>query len=226
VDPRAVLAAWNNAEWCELVCRTHGVDTRLDQDAWTAVRRSPPLYPDAVTLREHASAHDLLPRIDSSPGCSVKDSFASVDLSADGFRLLFEAEWIHRQPTRTRARTRLHWSVVQTTDDLLAWATAHGGGATFHPALLDNPAVVILTARDKGDLVAGVIGNRSESVVGLSNLFIGEVDLGQVWAEASEALGAQFPGLPMVGYEDGTNLRAAHHAGFVSVGPLRVWLND
>jgi hypothetical protein len=115
---------------------------------------------------------------------------------------------------------------VQTTDDLLAWATAHGGGATFHPALLDNPAVVILTARDKGDLVAGVIGNRSESVVGLSNLLIGEVDLGQVWAEASEALGAQFPGLPMVGYEDGTNLRAAHHAGFVSVGPLRVWLND
>jgi hypothetical protein len=58
------------------------------------VRRSPSLYPDAVTLREHASAHDLLPRIDSSPGCSVKDSFASVDLSADGFRLLFEAEWI------------------------------------------------------------------------------------------------------------------------------------
>ncbi|HEU4420982.1 MAG TPA: hypothetical protein VFR67_00395, partial [Pilimelia sp.] len=68
MDPRAVLAARNNAEWCDLVCRTHGIDTELDHDAWVARRRSPPLYPDAVTLREHLPAGDLLLRVDSSPG--------------------------------------------------------------------------------------------------------------------------------------------------------------
>ena len=226
VDNRAVLAIRNNAEWCDLVCRTHGVPTSLDRYAWTAQRRPPPLYPDAVTLRAHVPAHDMLSLVDRSRGCGVKDSFASLDLAADGFRLLFEAEWIYRQPTPPRANIQLNWSVVRTTDELLAWTAGHGGGETFRPALLDDPRVAILTARDESGVVAGVVGNRSESAVGLSNLFIGDADPDQVWAEATEALGAQFPGLAMVGYEDGAGLLAAHRTGFVSVGPLRVWLND
>jgi len=32
-----------------------------------------------------------------------------------------------------------------------------------------------------------------------------------------------FPGLPLVGYESGVELAAAHHAGFKTVGSLRVW---
>jgi len=32
-----------------------------------------------------------------------------------------------------------------------------------------------------------------------------------------------FPGLPLVGYEHGVELAAAHHAGFKTVGSLRVW---
>jgi hypothetical protein len=226
VDALAGLAARNNADWCDLVCRTHGVDTKFDQDVWVALRRSPPWYPDAVTLREDLSAGDLLPRIDSSRGCSVKDSFASVDLSADGFQVLFAAEWIYRQPARGPAEPSLGWSVVRTGDELRAWAAAHGGGEIFRPALLDDPAVAILAARSEGELVAGVIGNRSASVVGLSNLFILATHPGQIWAEASDAVGAHFPGLPLVGYEYGVSLELARQTGFVSVGPLRVWMND
>jgi len=81
-------------------------------------------------------------------------------------------------------------------------------------------------ARAGGDLVAGVIGNRGASVVGLSNLFVPAADPDQVWAEAGDAVGEQFPGLPLVGYENGPSLRAAHRVGFASVGSLRVWLND
>lgn len=218
MDPRAVLAARNNAEWCDLVCRTHGVGTRFDRDAWVALRRSPPLYPDAVTL---TAAPDPLPhRVDSSRGCSIKDSFASVDLSADGFRVLFEAEWIHRRPRRAQAED---WRRVRTPDGLLAWSAAHGGA--FRPALLDDPAVVILAARDEdGGLAAGVIGNRSASVAGVSNFFASDAD--RAWAGACAAVSAHFPGLPLVGYEHGASLQAAHRAGFVSVGPLRVWLKD
>jgi hypothetical protein len=221
-----MLAARNNAEWCDLVCRAHGIETDLDQDVWVARRRSPPLYPDAVTLRAHLSARDVLSRIDRSRGCSIKDSFASVDWSAEGFRLLFAAEWIHRRPAHRSATSRLRWRVVRTAEQLRVWAAGHGGGQLFRPSLLDNPAVAILLAYDGDDPVAGVIGNRSASVVGLSNLFSGAADPDQVWAEASGAVCARFPGLPLVGYEAGAGLQAAHRAGFVSVGQLRVWLND
>jgi hypothetical protein len=30
-------------------------------------------------------------------GCSIKDSFASLDLTARGFRVLFDAQWIVRR---------------------------------------------------------------------------------------------------------------------------------
>ena len=35
--------------------------------------------------------------------------------------------------------------------------------------------------------------------------------------------GEIFPGFPLVGYERGYELTAAHQAGFETVGPLRVW---
>lgn len=88
------MAAANNAEWCDLVCRTYGAQTRFDEDAWTSRTRTPPGYPDAVTLVPHPSAPDLLARIDTSAGCSIKDSFASMDMTTYGFRVLFDAQWI------------------------------------------------------------------------------------------------------------------------------------
>ena len=127
----------------------------------------------------------MLRSIDDSRGCSIKDSFASVDLSGDGFRLLFEAEWIHREPPRDPGKPLLSWSVVREADELSVWATAHGGGEIFGPDLLDDPAVATLAAHDGGGLVAGVIGNRSASVAGLSNLFVRNADSGRVWRKRS-----------------------------------------
>jgi hypothetical protein len=128
MDSRAVAAARNNAEWCDLVCRTHGINTTFEPDVWVAQRRSPPLYPDAVTLSDRPSAGDVVSRVDSSTGCSVKDSFASVDLSPEGFRLLFDAEWIYRESAEQPAEPAAGWSLVRTPDQLRAWAAAHGGG--------------------------------------------------------------------------------------------------
>ena len=47
---RLVLAARNNALWCDAVARAHGVKATLDDTAWTSPTRTPPYYPDAVTL--------------------------------------------------------------------------------------------------------------------------------------------------------------------------------
>lgn len=92
VDRLTVAAARNNADWCDLVCRTYGLVTTFHADAWVTATRAPTAYPDAITLTRSAVADDLLARIDRSPGCSVKDSFASLDLSGSGFQVLFHAE--------------------------------------------------------------------------------------------------------------------------------------
>lgn len=98
----AEAAARNNAAWCDVVCRTHALDTRFDDDAWTSRTRTPIHYPDAVTLVRDPPVRELLDRIDVSAGCSIKDSFASLDLTTCGFRVLFEAEWIVRTPGAAR----------------------------------------------------------------------------------------------------------------------------
>ena len=122
------LAARNNAEWCDLVCRGHGTPTVFDEAMWVTARRSPPMYPDAVTLLPSARAEDVLARIDVSAGCSVKDSFATLDLTGHGFRVLFTAEWIHRPPPPDAPPTT--WREVSRPAELAVWSAAHSG--TFH----------------------------------------------------------------------------------------------
>lgn len=212
----AALAARNNADWCDLVCRANGVPTRREADRWLSLRRSPPWYPDAVTLTERP--RDLLAGLDLSPGCSVKDSFASVDLAPAGFRLLFDATWIYRPPAAPAPRPTPDCRAVRTPDELAVWTAGHGG--SIPPALLTEPSVLIVAVYDDGDLVGGAIGNRSDGCVGVSNLF------GDVWAQTTAAISARFPGVPLVGYEDADTLPAARAAGFAEAGPLRVWLKD
>ncbi|WP_370970522.1 hypothetical protein [Amycolatopsis sp. cg9] len=76
-----------NASWCDLVC-----GGRFGPRAWTSPTRTREYYPDAVTLTHDTTAADVLPYIDDSAGCSVKDSFATLDLP--GFSVLFEATWL------------------------------------------------------------------------------------------------------------------------------------
>jgi hypothetical protein len=205
VDPRTVLAVHDNAAWCDLVCRTHGIGTRVTAQAWTADRRTPMFYPDAVTLVPEPDVDDLLGRIDRSAGCSIKDSYATLDLAGTGFHVLFEAEWIYR-PAADGDEDE-GWGPLRRPDDLQAF-----GGALL-PALLTEPTVAIRATYQGEQVVGGVIAHRGEHAVGISNAF------------PDFRTTAAFRGLPMVGYEHGSALAAALAAGFVSVGPLRVWQN-
>ncbi|MCX5381280.1 hypothetical protein [Streptomyces sp. NBC_00091] len=231
-DTSALLlaAARNNAEWCADVCRRHA----FSGSVWSSPRRTPPLYPDAVTLTPEASAAEVLGRIDTvSPGCSVKDSFAALDLTPAGFRVLFEAQWIHR-PAGAAAPAgatdgRLEWSEVESTGELSAWEAAWDGEEStglFHPGLLTE-GIVFLAGRDaEGVIVAGAVASTGGGVVGVSNLFaVDDADTDEAWAAVLAAVGARWPGLPVVGYEAGDDLAAAVRAGFGPLGPLRVWLH-
>ena len=228
----AKLAARNNAEWCDIFCRSHGVAGTFHSDAWASAIRTPERYPDAVALVPALSGERILSYVDSSTGCSIKDSFAVMDLSSAGFRVLFEAEWIVRppQPTPKARREPLRWERVTDPDMLPPWEGewARDAAATsfFLPALLRSPHVVIIAGYGRRQLVAGAIFNRSPSAVGLSNVFSSSNDLTQAYEGCLGAVANYFPGLPVVGYEAGKALAAARAQGFRSVGRLIVWLKE
>ena len=217
-------AAENNALWCDVVCRTHGIPTAIDSGLWAAKRRSPELYPDAVTLRPGLAAEDVLRDVDGGPGSSVKDSFADLDLAPVGFRELFRAQWIFREPAGSGSGGPLDWTVVETAEAFDEWTDAAGLAGILRSELLHDPSVRVLAAYGRDGLRAGAVANRTGSVVGVSNVFVTSVPEDDAWASLAAALAVLFPSLPLVGYERGQDLEAAVASGFSELGPLRVWL--
>ncbi|WP_243869705.1 hypothetical protein [Streptomyces liangshanensis] len=227
----SATAARNNADWCASVSRSHGISGTFGERAWWSPRRTPPYYPDAVTLRPDALPDDFLPSVDTgAPGCSVKDSFATLDLAPDGFTTIVDARWIHRPADRPVPEwPGLPAERVLTGDRLAEWQTAWAGGEdtpdVFRPVLLDDPTVLVLAFRDGDDLAGGVVLNETAGVVGVSNLFAVEgAAVADVWSSAVTAAADYHPGLALVGYEQGDDLTPALGIGFDALGPLRIWL--
>lgn len=225
-------AARNNAEWCAVMSRSHGVRGEFGRQAWTAPARTPPYYPDAVTLAPGADAAELLDRIDTEArGASVKDSFADLDLTRAGFRVLLDAHWIHRPASAPVTVPEPAWDVVRTPQALRAWQLARAGAADdaalFRPELLDDPATFVLAGRSaEGRVVAGAVASRSERVAGISNVFASAGGAAAAWPGVLHTVERLFPDLPVVGYEHGEDLDAALRHGFEPIGPLRIWLRD
>ncbi|MFF0135545.1 hypothetical protein ACFYRN_03765 [Streptomyces sp. NPDC005227] len=225
-------AARNNAEWCAAMSRSHGLTSTFGPGAWTAPGRTPLFYPDAVTLEPGTDPAEVAARIDTrTPGASVKDSFADLELGRAGFRVLFEAQWIRRPASAPAVASGLTAHVVDGPDALRAWALAwddgDGNPDVFRPELLDDPATTVLVGRSaEGRVVAGAVASRSADVVGLSNVFAREGGPDAAWSFALTATHRLFPGLPVVGYEHGEDLTAAARHGFAPIGSLRVWLHQ
>ena len=219
-------AARNNAEWCDELCRTHGINGRFDADSWTSPQRTPPFYPDAVTLVAGVPPARLLAQIDGRAGCSVKDSFADLELVDEGFRVLFRGEWLLAE-REDAPELPSRWWVVETLEQLADWETAWAASSSsdlFRSSLLTNPAIAVLARGDGKKIVAGAVVNRSATVIGVSNVFHTNGDLESVWRCAASAAQARWGPLPIVGYDSGAGLDAAHRAGFASVGELMVWV--
>jgi hypothetical protein len=171
----------------------------------------------------------------TSPGASVKDSFAALDLAPYGFTVLFDAAWVARPAApRPPPADGLRWERVADAHGLAAWEEAwrgdDGPAGTFRPALLDDPAIAVLAGRRDGRsdgrsdsrVVAGAVAHRAAGVLGLGNVFATSPD-DSPWAGALALACRLVPGLPVVGYESGDDLAAARRHGFRPVGALRVW---
>ncbi|MEV6136432.1 hypothetical protein AB0L63_10290 [Nocardia sp. NPDC051990] len=183
-----------------------------------------------MTLSPQASVQDILARIDCrTPGASIKDSFACLDLSDNGFRVLFDAQWIYRSADRPPpAAVEPRWTPVTNMAELAVWATAWGRdgqvSGLFRPELLAEDSVSLLSRWDGVRLVAGAVVHRSESVLGVSNLFYSGIAATDAWAECLSTVARRWPGRAIVGYERGEDLDAAVGHGCNPVGPVRIWI--
>ncbi len=68
------------------------------------------------------------------------------------------------------------------------------------------------------------LANRTDDVVGLSNVLVSAEDTVSFWAGCVATVHESFPGLPLVGYERGRELAVAQAVGFDLLQPLKVWL--
>ena len=235
---KVMQAARNNALWCDAVCRAHGGGTEWTEHVWFNRRKSPPFYPNVDTLTKEgvpAQMQIIQHLIDTHvPGdWGVKDSFCTLDLASLGFFQAFEASWLWRpvQPL-PRSITGGDWRPVDPPDELSRWEAAWSGGEVdlqkriFPPALLADPDLVFLAAYEGDRIVAGAVANRTGAVVGVSNVFTPADTQADFWAGGIAAVQRTFPGLPLVGYEAGEELKIAQALGFESLGPLRVWIKQ
>jgi hypothetical protein len=239
LEDRIIRAARNNAEWCDAVCRAHENPGEFHDDIWLNRNAVPRFYPNAGTLAELSPRQlaliDELIAARLPSGWAVKDSFSMLDLESRGFRILFDAEWIYLPASRIKdiasARASARWEIVRGDLALAEWESAWSMSAgdsskdrIFLPSLLDNKGVAVVAGFRDGHIVAGAIANRGNDVVGWSNFFAPATDMLDLAGASLATIGLDFPGLPIVGYEHGGDLRNAHALGFESIGPLRVWI--
>ncbi len=212
-------AVSNNVAWCALVSGP-GVQDATN-GVWCTVGEPPPLFPDAVTLRPGVSTTHLVSLLADRSTCSVKDSFADVNLEPYGFRLLFEARWIGHPPRPAGNVTS--WKVVADSAGLASWCVAAELARPLPAGLLHDRSITVLAANHDDQITGGAVLNRSAGAVGLSNVFAVDGDPLAVWPGVLAVVGHRAPGLPVVGYEHHADLDAALAVGFADLGPLRVW---
>jgi hypothetical protein len=221
VSPALRAAVDASLSWYDALCALHSVPCGIEDDVWRAYTPPPPLHSAAKTVEPAAHPDRVLAAVTEDGG--IADSFGELDLSGEGFRLLFEAQWIHRPaPPAGPRRLPAGWAIVRSPAELEAWTSRHDTQAVLLPALLQRSAFRVIGRRHDGGYGAGAVLHLCSGVVDISNVWAsaGSPD----WAELVSAAAALFPGRALVGYEDGPDLERAVAAGFATLGPQRVWI--
>ena len=63
LSAQVAQAAYNNAHWCDTVCRAHGTPGEFHDHLWLNRHRVPRFYPNAVTLSATSGVADQLAAI-------------------------------------------------------------------------------------------------------------------------------------------------------------------
>ena len=231
-------AAHNNAVWCDAVCSTHSGPGEFYPSCWLNRHGAPEYYPDLVTLTGAADitlqTEALVTLMHDASGRSlaVKDSFNCLGLLAFGFTPLFSAEWLSTAALGTFGLNEskdVQWARITGDADLARWEQAwrrsadNGKPRTFRPNLLSAPDIQFVYGLVDGVPVGGGVLAATAGVTGVSNVFASPLATEVILHRLAKVAAASFPRLPLVGYESGDDLAAAHQVGFRTVGHLRIW---
>jgi hypothetical protein len=227
-------AVTNNAAWCDAICRAHGQPGEFHDSAWVNRGPTPEFYPNVISLADGLAPMRHVEQLLASGllgQWGVKDSFGALPLGSLGFSLLFEGSWIWREPAGSeRKPTRPSgWRCVSGAEELAKWEQAwsqkptSGAPRIFPDSLLHEPGVLMLSQVMRGRIVGGLMANRTDAVVGISNRF-GSADVEAELLAGLALVEKRFPGLPLVGYELDDGMGLAARVGFGRVGALRVWV--
>jgi hypothetical protein len=201
-----------NAAWCTLVARTHGIGTERAGGWIRTLRRAPAYQPDLITLDPAVTSAEVAEQMLDRRDCSVKDSFGVLDLTSEGFERLFDAEWMAvpdpadsadspvptdpSEPTRPAVdtwpeptvpaprptRVSSGWHPVSDVEAFRRWAAGVEADTALRPALLDDGDTRVWLLEDSSR-TAGFIAHRTRQVVAVSNAFGGGLDLSTFWNE-------------------------------------------
>jgi hypothetical protein len=195
---------------------------------WVNAEPVPRFYPNVVTLTtgeadvaEQRQAVRILLKSHLPGRWAVKDSFKTLDIARLGFEVLQEANWIRK----VRPTASADWG--QGTTPMvsgLSWERVGPGGDAFPAVLFGDGNFAMFSGRRNGAIVAGGTFYRADKVVGLSNVVADADEASAVWRDLATLAAMTFPGLPLVGYESGDELKAARRAGFEVGDPLRIWV--
>jgi hypothetical protein len=236
------LAVLNNTRWYEAMFAAHGLASETDARVWRSNETPPPFHSNLVVLAPtttHEEIEAYATDIESNrrrSGWSLKDSYAVLNLASLGCSMLFDAEWIWREPSPrdgSSFKSLLTWIKIDTPSGLTEWENAWSGdtknesalpkSTQFPASLLESPDHAFYAGLLEGKVRAGGIANRSQGVVGMSNIFSPPEFREDTWKALVASVSAGFPLTPIVGYERDDDLKIAKTAGFSAIGKLRVW---
>jgi hypothetical protein len=199
---------------------------------WVNAEPVPRFYPNVVSLTTGAADIDEQRQIvrmllkSNLPGrWAVKDSFRTLDIARLGFDVLFEANWIRLPPAKPDS-TVVGFPRSGALVSGLSWERAKPGGEAFPAALFSDENFAMFSGSRNGAVVAGGTLYRADGVVGISNVVADADEAPAVWRDLAILAASTFPDMPLVGYESGDELKAAHKAGFELGDPLRIWVKS
>lgn len=212
------------------MCFAHGTVGRFLVHTWVNAEPVPRFYPNVVTLTTGGTDIDeqrqtvrILLKSNLPGRWAVKDSFKTLDIARLGFDVLFEANWIRLpQPRPETVSAGVPASTPMVSG--LSWERVGPGGEAFPASLFSDENFAMFSGSRGGVVVAGGTFYRADGVVGISNVVADADEATAVWRDLAVLAAATFPELPVVGYESGTELKAARRAGFELGDPLRIWV--
>lgn len=235
MDEFVIKAAQNNADWCDIVCRTHGVPGEFLENVWINQKEVPSLlYPNAVTIKplSDKTLNEVIQTIKniSLETYAIKDSFNEIPADEMGYKILFEANWIMQDIEElTYSDTTGDWRIIKDDQELQNWEHAWNNNQPtdkriFLPSILSVKDVFFLAKYNNDQIIAGGIVNISRDVVGLSNVFTWEAVKSNVYSQLSIFIKEKISALPIVDYERDEALVRALEGGFKTIGRLKVLL--